>query len=543
MTAALRRGLGIGLAAALLCGAAPAALAQTVTTAQPQASGVSQEQALALAARLDALERHNAELEAQIADLKAQVAGGESAIREEVHSQDKVSMANGRPTFTSADGKWSATLHTVLQFDAADYDQHDPGPVAADLRRSGPALGGSTSNVDLGHARNLKSGDVFRRARIGIDGSAPGDIDYRILFDFGGSGVENTGQLYEAWLQYNGLKPAHIKVGAFSPSLGLEDQGSTNGMPFLERSAIVDVQRAVAAGDTRTAAQIYGYGAHWLAAAAVTGRTIGVINTGTAAAVAQTYGDQLGYTARLAGTPLHGEDWLVHLGVNASYVDKTPNAAGPATTGVTPYGAVAFGNTPEIRVDGTKLVNTGNIPARHADTRGAEFAAQKNNLLLQAEYQRLGVDRSDGQPDPHFTGYYVQGVWTITGEPRRYNIATAAFDAPAIAHPFNLSRGGWGAWELGVRYSDLDLDYDAGAVGTLQSASGVRGGEEKNLTLGLNWYWNSVARLMFDYQRVQIDRISPANSATAASTIWFAPPGADIGQSFNVWSVRTQFAF
>ena len=55
---------------------------------------------------------------------------------------------------------------------------------------------------------------MIRRARIGVDGTAFGDWDYRILLDFGGSGVENTGQFYEAWLQYNGLAPARIRVGA-----------------------------------------------------------------------------------------------------------------------------------------------------------------------------------------------------------------------------------------------------------------------------------------------------------------------------------------
>jgi phosphate-selective porin OprO/OprP len=545
MIAAAPRLVRTAALAILLCGAAPAALAQAVTTAAPQPSGVSQEQALALSARLDALEKQNEDLAAQVADLKAQVAAGQGAIREEIHAEPKVAFSGARPVISSPDGRFSLTPHVVMQFDAAEYDQADAGPVASDLRRSGPALGASASNVDLAHARDLKTGDLFRRARIGIDGKAFGDWQYRILFDFGGSGVENTGQLYETWIQYDGFNPAHLRVGAFSPSLGLEDQGSTNGMPFLERTTIVDMARGLAGGDTRTAAQVFGYGDRWLAAAAITGRTIGVINTGTASAVAQTFGDQLAYTARVAGTPLRGEGWLVHVGANGSYVAQPPNGSGPATDGTTPLSAhaISFSNTPEIRVDGTKLINTGNIPADHASTLGAEFAAQHSNLLLQAEYQRLGVSRSDGLADPHFTGYYVQGVWTLTGEPRAYNTATAAFDAPVVAHPFSFGHGGWGAWELGVRYSDSDLNFDAGAPGTLQTGASIRGGEEKNVTAGLNWYWNSLARVMFDYQRVRIERLSPASSTTAANTIWFTPAGAQIGQSFNVWSVRTQFAF
>jgi phosphate-selective porin OprO/OprP len=546
MTRAYRSTVRTLALAALLCSAAPAALAQAVATAPAHASsGITQEQALALTARLDALEQRNDELEGQIADLKAQVAGGEQQIRETAAAQPKVSLANGRPTFASADGKFSASLRGVIQLDLAHYDQRSPGPVTTDFRRSGPALGGSASNVEAAHARDLKDGTLFRRARLGVDGTVFGDWDYRILFDFGGSGVENTGQLYETYLQYNGFKPARVKVGAFSPSLGLDDQASTNGMPFLERAVISDLARGLAGGDTRLAGQVFGYGDHWLAAAAVTGRTIGTINTGTASAVPQTFGDQLGFTGRLAGTPYHDNGFLVHLGVNGSYVDRPANTGGPGVNGGTPTSAraIAFSNTPEIRVDATKLINTGSIPARHASSLGGEFAVQHSNLLLQAEYQRLGVTRSDGLPDPDFSGYYVSGSWLITGESRKYNTSAAAFDAPAVDHPFGWGSGNWGAWEVAARYSSADLNYQAGAPATAQSAAGIRGGEEKNITLGVNWYWNAFARLMLDYQHVKVDRLSPATSATAASTLWLTPLGAQIGQNFNVWSVRTQFAF
>jgi phosphate-selective porin OprO/OprP len=112
-----------------------------------------------------------------------------------------------------------------------------------------------------------------------------------------------------------------------------------------------------------------------------------------------------------------------------------------------------------------------------------------------------------------------------------------------VRNPFSYRHGGWGAWELAARYSDMQLDFDRGAPGTLQAGASIRGGEEKNLTAGINWYWNPLARLMLEYQHVQIDRLSPASSANAASAIWLTPAGAQIGQDFNVWSVRSQFAF
>jgi phosphate-selective porin OprO/OprP len=270
-----------------------------------------------------------------------------------------------------------------------------------------------------------------------------------------------------------------------------------------------------------------------------------VLNTGTASPVAQTFGDQLGVTGRLAGTPFHANGLLVHFGVNGSYVIQPPNTKGPANDGIVPVDAqtITYSNTPEIRVDGTKLINTGAIDADHASTLGGEFALQHSNLLLQAEYQRLGVDRSDGLPSPHFNGYYVSGTWIITGERRQYNNTTAAFEGPAVAHPFSLSSGDWGAWELGFRWSDANLNFREGAAGTAQSADGIRGGDETNFTVGLNWYWNAFARVMFDYAHVKIDRLSPATTAALAKTVWLTPLGAQIGQNFNVWSVRTQFAF
>ncbi len=50
-------------------------------------------------------------------------------------------MLNGRPVFTSANGRFTVTAHTVMQLDTGAYFQAAPGPIATDLRRSGPALG------------------------------------------------------------------------------------------------------------------------------------------------------------------------------------------------------------------------------------------------------------------------------------------------------------------------------------------------------------------------------------------------------------------
>jgi phosphate-selective porin OprO/OprP len=486
------------------------------------------------------------DLQAQVADLKATTVQQIGDVRQAAADQPRVSFANGRPTFATADGKFTASLRGVLQLDAAAYSQSSAGPTTTDLRRDGPALGSSATNVDLAHARDLKGGTLWRRARVGIDGTAYGDFDYRLLFDFGGSGVENSGQLYEGWVQYSGLKPLRVRVGAFSPPIGLEDQGSTNGMLFLERPGIADVTRNLAAGDTRIAAGAFAYDSTWFVSGDVTGRTIGVVNTGTAitststgnVGTAQSYGDQLGFVGRAVFTPFHGADWRLNLGVHGSYVEHPANTAGPGATGPTPITGfqVRLRDTPELRVDGTQFIDTGSITASNAGTVGVEFAAQKANLFLQGEYEGVRVGRSDGVASPNFSGWYLEGSWLLTGESRAYNASTAAFDAPAVKHPFTLG-GGSGAWELALRYSDADLNFHAGPLGSAPTAEAIRGGDQRVWAVGLNWYLNPVVRVMFDVDRVTVDRLSP--NATNFAT----PTGAAIGQSFTAVAVRTQAAF
>jgi phosphate-selective porin OprO/OprP len=556
MTGEARRLVRASVLGLLLAGVSTAALAA------PDPSEARIEQLEAQVRQLMAdrarIEAQDEQLLAQTRDLAAQVEElrhGQAAQAQALRSQDQTietvaaekpappavvtTLANGRPIFTSADGRFTTTVHAVVQLDAGAYDQAAPGPIATDLRRSGPALGASAGNVDLAHARDLRDGTDFRRARLGVDGTAFGDWDYRLTLDFGGSGVENAGQLYETWLQYSGLKPVHIRLGAFSPSIGMEDQASTSFMPFMERSAAEDLARGLAAGDTRISGEMFAYGPRWLASAAITGRTIGVLSTATATPTPQSFADPLGFVGRLAFNPLQGDDWLVHFGVHGSYVERPADASGPGASGATPVTSftVALSNTQQLRIDGTKLINTGAIPARSADTAGLEFALQKANFLVQGEYEDFGVERADIASSPNFHGWYVEGLWMITGEQRRYNPQTAAFDAAPVAHPFSRRDGGWGAWEVGVRYAEADLNYHAGLAGAEPAPDAIRGGEERNVSVDLNWFPNALVRFMFDYEHVSIGRLSPS------ATLFQTPTGARIGQSYDAFAVRSQFAF
>ncbi|HZZ87899.1 MAG TPA: porin [Caulobacteraceae bacterium] len=509
-----------------------------------------------VAAENQQLQQQNAELKgevdqlnAQVTDLKATTITQLSDVRTAEDKQPTLTFPGGRPSFASADGKFTVSVRGQLQLDTAAYFQDAAGPITTDLRRDGPALGSSSTNVDAAHARHLKDGTLWRRARVGFEGTAYGDWDYRMLFDFGGSGVENAGQVYEAWAQYSGLKPFRLRAGAWSQPIGLEDQMSTNAQLFLERPGMADVARGLAAGDTRIGAGAFGYDNVWFLSADVTGRTIGAINTGTVITASsvpfsgnlgtpQTYSDQLGFVGRAVATPLHGDDWRLNIGVHGSY-EKPGNTSGPDATGVVAVKAfsVRLRDTAELRVDGTQFIDTGSIPAHDAGTIGGEFAVQKGPLFAEAEYETIFVSRSDGLPSPSFSGWYVEGAWVPTGESRAYNASTAAFDGPPVAHPFSLKNGGWGAWELAARYSDADLNFRAGLPGAAPAADAIRGGDQRVWAIGLNWYPNPVFHFMLDFDHVDISRLSPSGAN------FLTPEGAQIGQSYNVVALRSQAAF
>lgn len=446
-------------------------------------------------ARIAALEAQLTALAQQVADLKAATTASLKDVRA-AQSATTVSIAGGKPTIASGDGAFSATIHAVMQLDAAQYYQ-DKGL---------PAV--------LGNGRDLNSGSNFRRGRIGIDGKFYKNFEYNALLDFGGAGTDGQGTLQELWVQYN-YAPFKLRVGAFAPNLGLEDAASTNGSLFPERPSGSELARGLAGADKRIAMQGQVVGKRWLLSGAITGAKAGD---------GQTFDEQLGYLGRFAFVPLKGADWLVHVGANASKVVTPPQTAAGAYP-------VTVSDRPELRVDGTQLITTGAIDSTGARHFGFEAAAQKKNLLVQGEYFDIAIDRRNpaaGASDPKFKAWYVEGSWVLTGEARRYNTNNFAFDAPAIAHPFDVKKRQWGAWELAARYSVADLNYHA--LATL-AADRVRGGEQKISTIGINWFPNPVTKFSLSYYDVSIDRLDPAGGAVPLS------------QDYQVINLRSQYAF
>lgn len=511
------------LMGALLCSVSSAALAAPASDAKLQAM---QQQLDAMRAQLEALQaggQQNAQLAAmqqqldafgaQLAEMKTQTetATADIATLKLPPAANAVTttLSNGKPAFATADGRFTANIRAILMMDSGKYFQSDNLPA-------------SVTNRDLNEGIN------FRRARIGFDGKLFGDFDYSFVYEFGGSGAEEAGRLYEASVTYTALRPFRLKVGAFEPNIGLAAATSTSQMPLLERPAPAEAARNVAAGDSRAAFQLSandafgsetGVALRWLASTAFTGNTLG----GT-----QQFDEQTGWIGRVALAPYSGVDWQAHLGANVQYVIQPNDAVGPAGAGAR-Y-PVQIRDRPELRLDGTRLVDTGALDAEHATVWGAEAAFQLKSLLIEGETFRYEIERrASVLANPKFDGWYVQGSWVLTGEPRPYNPVEGRFDAPKQLYNFSPAAGTWGAFELAARYSVLDLNFREGVAGAATPAGGVRGGEQKILSLGANWYLNPSMRLMLNYQHVEIDRLTAT--------------GAQAGQEFDAVAARAQVTF
>jgi phosphate-selective porin OprO/OprP len=535
------------LAGVLMAGASTAALAAPKHKAARPAA--------ARDAQIDELKRELEELKAQMADMRAQASTQQAATANTAQVQEQLaatqaqladvkaaqasttadietlkappsgttvipSLPNGKPSFATADGRFTANIRAIVMFDMGKYFQKSNLP---------------TSVV----GRDLNSGTNFRRARFGIDGKLFKDFDYALIYEFGGSGAEDAGHIQEAWIQYTALKPWRIRIGAFEPNIGLAAAVSTSQMPILERATPAEIARNVAAGDSRSALQFTGNGVfgqgdsgiatRWFLSTAYTGNTVGTINS-TGGSTAQPFEEQQGWIGRVALAPFSSNDWQAHIGFNAQYVFHTNDAG----LGTNPRYPVQLRDRPELRLDATRLIDTGGIDARHVTVLGGEAGLTVKNFLLESEYFHFDIDRrltaaQAGFSNPKFDGWYVQGAWVLTGEPRPYNPAEARFDGPKMNYNFNPSAGTWGAVELVARYSDMDLNYHSGGAGVAQLADAIRGGEQKVTTAGVNWYLNPSIRLMLDYQHVDIDRLNAA--------------GAQVGQTYDALAGRVQWTF
>ncbi|MDJ0806991.1 MAG: OprO/OprP family phosphate-selective porin [Gammaproteobacteria bacterium] len=309
----------------------------------------------------------------------------------------------------------------------------------------------------------LGSGTELRAARVSLKGSLAEDWKFKAQYDF----AENDLSVKDVYLRYQGLRRLDaLTIGQFKEPFSLEEQTSSKHITFMERALPVDTfspGRALGLG-------IDAHGKSWNLSAGLFAEAVGDVP-------ADEGNEGWGMAVRGTWALIRGDRRSLHLG--AALENREPDDDGE----------VRYRAGPESHLTSVYLVNTGKIDeVENTRTLGLEAALVEGPFSLQGEYIRASVERDGGMPELDFNGWYIFGSWFLTGESRPYSASDGAFDRV-------IPRGEWGAWELALRYSTLDLDD-----------RDVLGGEANSTTLGLNWYINPRIRIMANYIRVESER-------------------------------------
>ena len=335
-----------------------------------------------------------------------------------------------------------------------------------------------------------QNGTEFRRARLFVEGKMYDVWGYKAQYDFAG----NETNIKDAYISYSGFDFAKIKIGQFKQPASLDELTSSKYITFMERALPVEAfatSRRIGLGANHKTE-------HWTWAASLYGREEGDDTTGD-----QGYGAG----ARLTWAPWNEKTRVLHLGAWGAWEDPNDNE-------------VRFRARPESHKTNTRLVDTGDIPDPDNYWKaGAEAAVVFGPFSVQGEYINVAAQsNAPGVSDPDFNGWYTFASWFLTGESRNYKEGVFGRVSPKSI----VGKGGIGAWELAVRYSSIDLDD-----------SGINGGEEDNITVGLNWYATKYVRFMANYIRANAD---PVNADIQDSQ------GQDDDEP-NIFQIRAQIDF
>jgi phosphate-selective porin OprO/OprP len=353
------------------------------------------------------------------------------------------------------------------------------------------APGGASNGV--GNA----SATFLRRAVLQADGSLYDQFDFCVAFDFANASNDNSGleppsfgnlssspAPLNVWMQVRDVPFfGYVRIGNQTKPIGMENNTSSISLPFMERSDNEDAfygpfDSGFALG---IAAQ------NWTQSERLTWR-YGIFRPAT-----NVFGvalNKYSIGARITTLPWYEEDGrqLVHIGLGYWGGELVENdlrvRARPLLRNAPGFAVPVF-------------VDTSEIPGSQQYTFGPEFAMVLGSLTVQAEYAgQFLTDATDtngvNQGTVFFHGGYVEALYFLTGEVQPYNRRDGVFGRVVPLHNYHLKNGdcqrGCGAWQIGVRFSCLDLNDKT-----------IQGGQISDWTAGLNWYLNPNMKFQFNY--------------------------------------------
>ncbi len=441
------------------------ALAEALTELQQQ-KAVTPDKAVSTAAN-QKIEQQQWQIEAMADELKAlQGARGKS------EGQPVYASFKDGVKFEDGSGNWQLAINGRIQ---GDYRNFNPDVDAADTFS-------------------------LRRARLGATMTFYKDYSVRVEGEYSSSSTSLT----YGYLDINKFKPARFRLGQFKPFYGLERSMSTNFTDFQERSMAdsllgstydrgVMVFGTPMTGVNYSLAYINGSGTSDENNAKSDGKDITVRLTGNVAEMAE-----------WKDTVIHVGGWWAEGNQGSRRQAAFIPTAQPEGRGVQ-----FFSTTCSTAACGGTSATANGFKDNVERTRGGgELALAYGPLKLQGEYIRTNYDGPNY--DRNMNAWYANLIWNVTGEPFAGMYKEGVFGRLKPINNFGGS--GWGALQVGVRYSKFDAsDFktsNAAGTGVLvkttptaTTGDGVlwAANEADAWTLGANWVLNPNTRVIMDW--------------------------------------------
>ncbi len=346
----------------------------------------------------------------------------------------------------------------------------------------------------------------FRRIRLEADGDVFETMLYKLQLDFHSP---SDGEYKDVYIGFTELPGNHtVLIGNQKRPLGLDHLNSSRFNVFIERPLVVeafneDARRVGAAAYTYTDDLLYNirYGIYMLENTTLDGEYVGDSL-------------QMSGNLRIASIPWYDEasggrgyfHWAVSGMLARPDGDVSPFDSNPNEG--------RFRTRSEVRSD-ERWLNTGRIRgAQWYEITGLETIFNYGPFQFVAEQQFNWMQRDDVTPgtgpDLFFHGGYFYVAYFLTGEHVPINRKRSVIERTKPFENFFLverlrggTGSGWGAWQVALRLSYLDLtDHD------------IEGGFGRNVSLGLNWWWTSHSRLQVNVVRGDITDHEPVGGFT-----------------------------
>jgi phosphate-selective porin OprO/OprP len=397
--------------------------------------------------------------------------------------------------------RWDHGLH-IETIDKA-FRIHPTGRLQYD---TGFMTAGTRVQFAPGGVGRVDDGTAFRRARVGIEGTLWEVFDFWLEPDLfntfdalganGAGNVANTTGATDMWGQLTHIPwVGNFRFGSVKPAYSFEHLTSSRHLSFMERSLMFDAFVGSIDNGFQPGFMLF----NWAKNERVTWQASMTHNTTTGFGF--NVGDgEFNYAVRMTGLPVYADEGrqLVHLGMSYSHRSLDDRQER--------YRArVLTRNGPSALV--TRLADI-TVAGSSRDMIIPEFVAVAGPLSIQAEYlgtwvHGVSFPAVGGTPRGtlFFQGAYIDFMYFLTGESRPYDTQTGVFTRVIPHENFFLVRdangrfgGGMGAWQIGARYSYLDLN-----------SKDVSGGIVHDMTLGVNWFWNPNMKWQFNYSLARRD--------------------------------------